>query len=140
MNAIPQWVTETDIYLIDQIVKGRFAEGSNILDAGCGGGRNLSYFLTAPYMVFSADTSAEAIEKMRARAKKAKPGINEDNFKVEAIESLSFESIFFDAVICSAVLHFAKDTPHFKQMIDQMWRVLKPGGIFFCRLATSIGI
>ena len=25
-------------------------------------------------------------------------------------------------------------------MLQGMWRVLKPGGLFFCRLASSIGI
>ena len=45
-----------------------------------------------------------------------------------------------DAVISSAVLHFARDEQHFNGMLDEMWRVLKPGGLFFARLTSSIGI
>jgi hypothetical protein len=43
-------------------------------------------------------------------------------------------------VISSAVLHFAHDDEHFAAMLTGSWRVLKTGGIFFCRLASSIGI
>jgi ubiquinone/menaquinone biosynthesis C-methylase UbiE len=46
----------------------------------------------------------------------------------------------FDLVISSAVLHFADDEQHFDKMVDEMWRVLKPGGMLFARLASSIGI
>jgi hypothetical protein len=45
-----------------------------------------------------------------------------------------------DAVVCSAVLHFARDRAHFDRMVGEMWRVLAPGGLFFARLASSIGI
>ena len=45
-----------------------------------------------------------------------------------------------DAIVCSAVLHFARDRAHFARMVDEMWRVLAPGGLFFARLASSIGI
>jgi hypothetical protein len=45
-----------------------------------------------------------------------------------------------DAIICSAVLHFARDRTHFDRMLHEMWRVLAPGGLFFARLASSIGI
>jgi ubiquinone/menaquinone biosynthesis C-methylase UbiE len=53
---------------------------------------------------------------------------------------MSFADQWFDVVISSAVLHFARDEKHFNAMLSDMWRVLKPGGIFFCRLASSIGI
>jgi tellurite methyltransferase len=43
-------------------------------------------------------------------------------------------------VISSAVLHFARDDNDFGAMLQGTWRVLKPGGLFFCRLASSIGI
>jgi ubiquinone/menaquinone biosynthesis C-methylase UbiE len=53
---------------------------------------------------------------------------------------MSFADEDFDAVISSAVLHFARDENHWRAMVDEMWRVLKPGGIFFARLASTIGI
>ena len=45
-----------------------------------------------------------------------------------------------DAVICSAVLHFAKDEAHFGRMVEELWRVLAPDGLLFARLASSIGL
>ena len=45
-----------------------------------------------------------------------------------------------DVVMSNAVLHFARDGQQFEAMLRQMWRVLKPGGIFFARLASTIGI
>jgi hypothetical protein len=43
-------------------------------------------------------------------------------------------------VISSAVLHFARDDRHFDAMLQACWRLLDSSGIFFCRLASSIGI
>jgi len=37
-------------------------------------------------------------------------------------------------------LHFARDGDHFRAMLLGTWRVLKPGGLLFCRLASSIGM
>ena len=67
------------------------------------------------------------------------PGANPD-FRVEPIEQTSFPDAHADVVIASAVLHFARDQRHFEAMLGQMWRVLKPGGLFFARLASTIGI
>ncbi len=38
------------------------------------------------------------------------------------------------------MLHFARDEAHFRAMLHGAWRLLKPGGLFFCRLASSIGM
>ncbi len=59
---------------------------------------------------------------------------------MEALESMSFPNEFVDVVICSAVLHFARDDDQFQAMLHGVWRVLKPGGLLFCRLASSIGL
>jgi SAM-dependent methyltransferase len=56
------------------------------------------------------------------------------------VESLPWPDTSFDAVIASAVLHFADDEGHFGRMVVEMWRVLAPGGLFFARLASSIGL
>src|SRR5271165_3009555 len=62
------------------------------------------------------------------------------NFRIEAVEQMSFDDGIADVVVCSAVLHFARDDGHFEAMLRGSWRVLKPGGIFFCRLASTIGM
>jgi tellurite methyltransferase len=118
-----------DIYLFDQLQRGRIAPGMRILDAGCGYGRNLVYLLHEGYEVFGVDQDPQAIASLPA-----------GKFRVESIEEMSFPDAFADVVIGSAVLHFARDDEQFRAMLRAMWRVLKPGGLFFCRLASSIGI
>lgn len=131
---------EIDIYLFDQLLKDRFSPGMSILDAGCGGGRNLVYFLRKGYKVYGVDLSSEAIAKVKRLASLVCPSLSEENFVVSAVEKMPFPVESFDAVISSAVLHFARDERHFNRMLDEMWRVLRPGGLFFARLASSIGI
>ena len=53
---------------------------------------------------------------------------------------MSFEDNSFDAVLCIAVLHFAESHEHFDAMLQGCWRVLKPGGLLFARLCSSIGV
>lgn len=131
---------EIDIYLFDQLLKNRFAHGMSILDAGCGGGRNLIHFLRNGYEVFGVDKSAEAVTHVRGLAARLNPQLPAENFHVAEVEEMPFPEGRFDAVISSAVLHFARDERHFHMMIDEMWRVLRPGGMFFARLASNIGI
>lgn len=118
-----------DIYLFDQLLKGRIAPGMRIFDAGCGSGRNLVYLLNEGYEVFGVDQDARAVAALPA-----------GNFRQERIEDMSFPEAFAEVVISSAVLHFARDDQHFRAMLGGTWRVLKPGGMLFCRLASSIGI
>ena len=136
MTKLQQQFGPIDIYLFDQILRDNIRPGMRILDAGCGYGRNLVYFLNEGYEVFGADFDAEAVGQTRQLAAK----LPASNFHVEPLEHLSFPAAFADVVICSAVLHFARDDDHFDAMLKGSWRMLKPGGLFFCRLASSIGI
>lgn len=131
---------DIDIYLFDQLLKGNLAAGLSLLDAGCGGGRNLVYFLRHKYEVFAVDAKPQAIQQVQALAAHHAPYLPAQNFQVADVAALPFADAQFDLVISSAVLHFARDPQHFDQMVDEMWRVLKPGGMLFARLASSIGI
>jgi tellurite methyltransferase len=129
-----------DIYIFDQLLKGTYDECKTVLDAGCGTGRNLLYFLRSGVEVYGVDQNTEAIAQLKNLAS-AFPHINpEENFMIAPVEQLPFENESFDLVISSAVLHFAENQEHFEAMLSAMWRVLKPGGYFFCRLASEIGI
>jgi SAM-dependent methyltransferase len=129
-----------DVYLFDQLLKGRFNPRMRILDAGCGTGRNLVYFLTEGFDVCGVDLSPEAVARVRSLARSLAAHLPEANFRTEPVEKMSFERESFDAVISSAVLHFARDEAHWQAMLREMWRVLKPGGIFFVRLSSSAGV
>ena len=129
-----------DIYLFDQLLRGRIGRGMRILDAGCGSGRNLVYFLREGYDVYGVDADAQAVESTRRLAASLAPGLPPDNIRTEALEEMSFPTGFADVVLSSAVLHFARDDDQFLAMLRSTWRVLKPGGLLFCRLASSIGM
>ena len=131
---------QIDIYVFDQLLKGRIKSGMRVLDAGCGGGRNLVYFLREGYEVYAADSDPEALDSVRALAAKHAPALPPNNFRLEAVEQMTFEDECADAVISNTVFHFARDDDHFQAMLDGSWRVLKPGGLFFCRLGSTIGM
>ncbi|HEY8176295.1 MAG TPA: class I SAM-dependent methyltransferase [Gemmatimonadaceae bacterium] len=130
---------EIDIYLFDQLLRGRITRGMRILDAGCGGGRNLVYLLREGFEVWGLDESAEAIEQMRILAANLAPGPSRDRFSVGSVEKLPYADASMNVVISSAVLHFARDERQWTAMVDEMWRVLSSGGVLFSRLATTIG-
>ena len=130
---------EIDIYLFDQFLRGHIRPGMRLLDAGCGGGRNLVYALRAGYDVFGCDADGASIELVRRLAASMAPHLPPDNFRLEPVERMSFLDGHADIVIASAVLHFAANDMQFRAMVNECWRVLKPGGLLFTRLASSIG-
>jgi tellurite methyltransferase len=131
---------EIDIYVFDQLLRGRIGPGMRVLDAGCGSGRNLVYLLRSGYEVFGIDADPLSIQVVRQLASRLAPHLPPDNFRAEAIEQITFPEGFADVVLSSAVLHFARDDEQFRAMLEGSWKVLKPGGLFFCRLASSIGM
>lgn len=139
-NRPRDWFGDIDIYLFDQILKERLRPDMRVLDAGCGGGRNLVFFLRAGYDVCGVDRSAEAIDQARTLAARVGAESERVDFRSEPVDRLSYADGEFDAVISSAVLHFADDEAHFGRMVGEMWRVLAAGGMFFARLASTIGI
>jgi tellurite methyltransferase len=140
MININEYFGDIDIYLFDQILKNRFAPEMKILDAGCGGGRNLVYFLRENFEVFGVDNNPDAIEYVRYLAKSLAPEISKENFQLSTIEKMPFADETFDWVLSNAVLHFAEDERQFNEMLFEMWRVLKTSGVLFARLASTIGI
>lgn len=140
MSALQDAFGQIDIYLFDQLLRNRLTPGMRVLDAGSGSGRNLVHFLRAGFEVYAADADPEGIAAVRGLARALAPALPADNFRAEPVERMTFPAGFADAVICSAVLHFARDDAHFAGMLEGCWRALRPGGLFFCRLASSIGM
>lgn len=135
LNALGQ----IDVYLFDQLQRGRIRRGDRILDAGCGQGRNLRWFLSQGHDVHAVDQRQENIERVEALIQELAPGLA-GRARCAGIEALPYEDDSFDFVISNAVLHFARDREHFDAMLTEMFRVLAPGGILFARLASDIGI
>ena len=136
LNSLQKLVGGTDIYLLDQILKGRYKSTDKILDAGCGAGRNLQWFLNENIELYGIDQNTVAIKELKI----AYPLLLADRMQSCNVEHLPFKNNFFDHVICSAVLHFAKSVSQFQAMLAEMVRVLKPDGSLFIRMTTDIGI
>jgi ubiquinone/menaquinone biosynthesis C-methylase UbiE len=130
---LKQTIGTTDIYLLDQIVKSRYVSGETILDAGCGNGRNMYWFCNNNFDMWGVDRDQRSIEQV----KELYPKLSQ-NFKIAELTKLPFRDDFFDHLICSAVLHFAKDKDQFLEMFAELVRVLKPGGSLFIRIASDI--
>jgi tellurite methyltransferase len=131
---------DIDIYVFDQLLKGRIRSGDRVLDAGCGSGRNLIYLLQSGIDVWAVDANPHAVAEVRELSSRLAPGTPPDRVVVSPLEQLPFSDASFSVVICSAVLHFAAGDDVFYAMVQSMWRVLAPRGMFFARLATTIGI
>ena len=131
---------QIDIYVFDQILRGNIRPNMRIVDAGCGFGRNLVYLLREGSEVFGVDLDPEAVQHVRAVASELQHDANPQNFQVAAVEKMPFPDAFADVVICNSVLHFARDDRHFLSMIEELWRVLRPGGMLFTRLGSRIGM
>lgn len=135
-NELNKALGNIDLYLLDQILKGRFEGKHKILDAGCGEGRNLRYFTDNGYDVYGVDNNALAIQMAQMTYR----NIPVENWRVGNIENMDWPDQSFDAIICNAVLHFVESEIHFFQLMNQLTRVLKSGGILFIRTASLIGL
>jgi SAM-dependent methyltransferase len=131
---------QIDIYIFDQILRGNIEPGMCVLDAGCGYGRNLVHLLREGCKVFAIDQDAAGVEHVRQLSASLQTGLPAENFQVGSLDNMPFPDGFADVVLCNAVLHFARDDRHFRAMLAELWRVLKPGGMLFCRLGSRIGM
>ena len=75
MTDLQQQFGQIDIYLFDQLLRGRIAPGMRIFDAGCGHGRNLVYLLQEGYEVFGVDADPRAIDAVRQLARSLAPAL-----------------------------------------------------------------
>ena len=138
--SIQEQFGQIDIYVFDQILRGNILPGMRVLDAGCGYGRNLVYLLRTGCEVFAIDQDEEAVEHVSRLSASLQTGLPAENFQVGSIERMPFPEGIADVVLCNSVLHFARDESHFRAMLKELWRVLKPGGMIFCRLGSRIGM
>lgn len=128
----------TDLHLLDQILKGRYEPHMRVLDAGCGEGRNLPYFVRNGFDQWGVDTNPVALRLLRMQGKSWNPTFDPEKFIEGDLAELPFPPAAFDAVLCVAVLHFAPDEVHFSRMTDELLRVLKPSGSLFIRMNASV--
>ena len=96
-----------------------------VLDVGCGGGFSCEFIASRGAKVFGIDQSKSCITTAKAHA----AGSNFDiDYQHGFAESLPYLDKSFDVVLCVDVLEHVADL---KQTIGEIYRVLKPGGMFF---------
>ena len=132
-DSLKNLLQNIDIYLLDQILKGRITPYMHILDAGCGSGRNSKYLLNQGFNLIGIDVSSEKIKNLQHI-------FGSDTFQVGTIENLNFSDKSFQYIICNAVLHFADNTEVFYKMFSELFRVLDKNGTLFIRMTSNIGI
>src|SRR5581483_8788237 len=88
-----------DIYLFDQLLRGRFDRRRRIVDAGCGSGRNLPYFFRHGFDVRAVDADQNAVSATRQLARSLAPGFDPERVQCGALDALPWDSDSADAVI-----------------------------------------
>ena len=126
-----------DIYLLDQLMKERIKPSMRILDAGCGRGRNMEYFIRKDFDVWGVDKQEEAISLLKEQCDQWNPAYDTTKFSVADLINLPFPEEYFNWIISSAVLHFAESQSHFMLLFEEMVRVLAPNGVIWFRMTAK---
>lgn len=136
IQAINNYLGNIDLYLLDNILKGKMDDKRVVLDAGCGEGRNLTYFSNEKFDIYGIDREPLAIKMCQMRFQ----ACPKDHFIIGRLNSMPWKDEFFDLVISSAVLHFSASHTEFFQMWAEHTRVTKKGGLLFLRMASKWGL
>ena len=107
----------------------RLKQNGHILDAGCGTGRFVQYFIKDGFTVTGIDSSSSMIEF----AAKNTPMVE---FKVMDIRRLNFSSNYFDGIWNVATLLHLNESG-VKRALQEFKRVLKVNGILYIATRTK---
>ena len=110
---------------------GKAASG-RLIDVACGPGVVTAALAPNAASVVAFDATAQMLEKAKARC--AKAGLSNVEFKSGDAENLPFSDAQFDGAVTRAAVHHFADP---QRAINEMFRVLCPGGtvvtMSFCR-------
>ena len=105
-----------------------------VLDLGCGGGRNIEYFLTKADKVYGLDHSKTSV-KMASEINKKAIDTGRCQIFVGDVKSLPFEDESIDIVTAFETIYFWNDI---EECFKEIYRVLKEGGQFLiCNEVSS---
>lgn len=105
-----------------------------VLDLGCGGGRNIEYFLTKADKVYGLDHSKTSV-KMASEINKKAIDTRRCKILVGDVKNLPFEDETIDIVTAFETIYFWNDI---EECFKEIYRVLKEGGQFLiCNEVSS---
>ncbi len=113
----------------EPMMAGIVLRGQRVLDAMCGGGQMTDYLLSCGAKVTGLDISEEAIEHFRKKYPQAQAAVG-------SILDTGLEDDSYDCVTVVGGLHHVH--PHVNAAIDEVYRILRPGG-YFCFMEPHSG-
>lgn len=123
----------TDAYLLPHL-RGPLFEGRHVLEIGCGQGLDASEIVQRCRDYVGIDMSLASLEVARHEVGQRKPDGTPALFVHADAERLCFAAETFDLIYSVGVLHH---TPGFDAAIDEVYRLLEPGGKFVLMLYRS---
>ncbi|MEP5613276.1 MAG: class I SAM-dependent methyltransferase [Cyclobacteriaceae bacterium] len=135
VRDINNYFGDTDLFLLDLILKEKIPEKARILDAGCGEGRNAIFFIREGHDYLGIDSDHSKVQLAQYMANNI--STSRAKFEVGDIGDLQ-EFGLFDVVICSKVLHFANTEDDFHQMWKNLSDRLVPNGVLYVSMDSMI--
>jgi tellurite methyltransferase len=127
-------LANTDLDIIDQLLKGMIKPEAKILDTGCGEGRNLTYFIKNNFPVWAIDSNPSAVKYCQYYAKSINQNFPVENIISEPIEDVLFPAAFFDIIFCINMLHDAASPLHLHTILKKIKNLLTPSGSLFLKV------
>lgn len=124
--ATTDWIDKPSIFAETAITY--FPKTGKVLDLGAGQGQDSRFFAEHGYDVTSTDLEQTALDLSKAKL----TGKLADKVTLQQVdlrEELPFENDTFDVVYAHLSLHYF-DSETTRRIVDQVRRVLKPGGVF----------
>ena len=123
--------------MVVRIVRGYFKrEGvRDVLDAGCGEGRNALMMAAEGLHVACLDTSEKALELTKGQAESRGLKLRM-SFHQASITKVPFDDGQFDAVLCWRLVYYMPLTEARKAM-EEFKRILRPGGYVYVSIPTE---
>lgn len=106
------------------------AGAKRVLELAAGHGRDALYFAAQGFTVLATDFSDVAAERIRQAAQAQGVAARVSSIVHDMREPLPLEDQAVDAVFAHMALCMALSTKEIHTIVDEVWRVLRPGGIF----------
>jgi tellurite methyltransferase len=99
--------------------------GLQVLDAGCGEGRNAAFLAQHGAVVRAIDVSSLAL----ANASRQWPDLDDIRWELADIRDIDGPSGYYDLVVADGLLHWLADYQDVQQVVGRLQALTRPGGL-----------